>query len=221
VEREMAGEIFLVEAVHELLDLGAADMQAAVSEFKRIMGTGRITARAVIEGMATRIDPRWWYFASLRLPLNQATLQIIDPPTAAHDHGKLRTVRATEITLDREVWDRWLRRPAQLQDQKREVPHHASSDTPVPPGETTYRTGLAGKPTSWHLIETECRRRFAAGEIHLTTAEWATVLRDWLASYHSGAMLPTEKTLTNRLPRLLRELKSTTPKTARDIGRPK
>jgi hypothetical protein len=29
-----------------------------------------------------------------------------------------------------------------------------------------YRTGLPGKPTSWHLVEAECRRRHNDGERH-------------------------------------------------------
>jgi hypothetical protein len=73
--------------------------------------------------------------------------------------------------------------------------------------EPIYRTGLVGKPTSWHLIEVECRRRWQAGERHPgrlfeNRAEWArTLLRE-----HPTAPVPTDKTVTNRLASLLREL---------------
>jgi hypothetical protein len=71
-----------------------------------------------------------------------------------------------------------------------------------------YRTGLAGRPSSWGLIEAECRLRYARKERHPTLAEWARVLIAWLQSTHSGAPVPKKKTLTNRLAGLLRELKA-------------
>ena len=76
-----------------------------------------------------------------------------------------------------------------------------------------YRTGLVGKPTSWHLIKAECRRRYKTDERHLNSAtgaespaEWARVLIDWLKSAHKEAPWPTHKTLTNKLSGFLREL---------------
>jgi hypothetical protein len=74
--------------------------------------------------------------------------------------------------------------------------------------QTTYSTGLAGKPTSWHLIEPECRRRYNAGERHPTRAEWARTLASWLGSEHPSAAVTKPKTLTNRLSGLLRELEA-------------
>jgi hypothetical protein len=76
-----------------------------------------------------------------------------------------------------------------------------------------YRTGLQGKPTSWQLIEAECRRRYAAGERHPgnlgeSRAEWARELVQWLRIAHPLAPAVTVKTLTNRLGPLLRELQS-------------
>jgi hypothetical protein len=89
-----------------------------------------------------------------------------------------------------------------------------------------YQTGLAGRPTSWHLVEQECRDRYAAGERYLgklgvgeSTAEWAQVLRQWLAIQHPKAPQLKGKTFTNRLAGLLRELQSGSD-TARD-HRPK
>jgi len=75
-----------------------------------------------------------------------------------------------------------------------------------------YRTGLPGKPTSWHLLEMECRRRYAAGECHPKVAEWARVLIAWLRSAHPSAPPPTEKTARNKLSPLLRELKADRPR---------
>jgi hypothetical protein len=77
--------------------------------------------------------------------------------------------------------------------------------------EPVYRTGLAGKPTSWHLIEAECRRRWQAGErypgkIGETRSDWARILIEWLKRKHPSAPRPTEKTLKSKLAGLLREL---------------
>jgi hypothetical protein len=81
----------------------------------------------------------------------------------------------------------------------------ASKEEPV------YRTGLAGKPTSWHLIEAECRRRWQAGERHPgkvgeTRSDWARILVEWLKREHPSAPRPTEKTLKSKLAGLFREL---------------
>jgi hypothetical protein len=82
-----------------------------------------------------------------------------------------------------------------------------SEKTAMPDGAgVVYRTGLPGKPTSWSFIETECRQRYAANERYESVAEWARVLLDWLKSHHPSAAQPKEKTLTNKLSPLLREL---------------
>lgn len=86
---------------------------------------------------------------------------------------------------------------------------HGSSTTSQEAGNIiSLHTGLPGKPSSWHLIEAECRRRYQAGERHEKTAEWARQLRAWIMSQHPGMPPPTEKTIANRLPELLRELRS-------------
>jgi hypothetical protein len=78
-----------------------------------------------------------------------------------------------------------------------------------------YRTGLPGKPTTWHLLEAECRRRYADGERHPnestgreSPSEWATILIAWLQSTHPIVAPAAPKTLTNRLSVLLRELQA-------------
>jgi hypothetical protein len=78
--------------------------------------------------------------------------------------------------------------------------------TEAPAAQPVYHTGLTGRPTSWHLIEAECRRRYAAGERRPTKAEWARVLAAWLKEAHKDAPAPKEKTLSNKLGVLLREL---------------
>jgi hypothetical protein len=77
--------------------------------------------------------------------------------------------------------------------------------------EPVYRTGLAGKPTSWHLVEIECRRRWQAGERHPgsigeSRSDWARSLLEWLEREHPSAPRLTEKTLKSKLAGLLREL---------------
>jgi len=65
-----------------------------------------------------------------------------------------------------------------------------------------------GRPTSWYLVEAEVRRRFTPGQPPKTTAEWAREMREWLQLKHPNAPLPTEKTLKNKLPGLLRRLRA-------------
>jgi hypothetical protein len=78
-----------------------------------------------------------------------------------------------------------------------------------------YRTGLAGRPSSWHFIEAECRKRWAARERHPnqhgdeSPSEWASILKSWFQTEHPEAVQPKQKTLTNRLSQLLHELRST------------
>lgn len=75
------------------------------------------------------------------------------------------------------------------------------------------RTGTAGRPTSWHLIEAECRRRYIEeGERYSSGAgenatEWARVLLEWLRKVHPTAPQPTLNTARTKLPPLLRALK--------------
>jgi hypothetical protein len=109
-----------------------------------------------------------------------------------------------------------------VQAEVRRSPSDASgsSATAAPPSAAgpIYRTGVAGKPTSWHLIAGECRRRYVDGERHhnaLTRREspsgWACVLIKWLGANHPNAPRITYKALTNKLPALLRELAGEVP----------
>ena len=56
-----------------------------------------------------------------------------------------------------------------------------------------YRTGLAGRPTSWSLVEAESRRRWGEGERHQGKAgpesptEWARILSDWQQENYPSA----------------------------------
>jgi hypothetical protein len=95
------------------------------------------------------------------------------------------------------------------------LPGAAEADTPFE--QVIYRTGLPGKPTSWHLIEVEVRRRYGEGERHPgklgeSAAEWARVMIGWLTDEHKDAPPAKPKTLRNRLAPLLRVLGSTGPK---------
>ena len=62
-------------------------------------------------------------------------------------------------------------------------------------------------------MEAECRRRYTDGERHPnkstgceSASEWAKALILWLRSAHPRVAPATQKTLTNRLSILLREL---------------
>jgi len=80
---------------------------------------------------------------------------------------------------------------------------------------TSYKTGFAGRPTSKNLIESECRRRWDAGERHpdkiggQSRSDWANALIAWLASEHREAPQPRPQTVKNMLPALFRELEGT------------
>jgi hypothetical protein len=74
------------------------------------------------------------------------------------------------------------------------------------------RTGVAGRPTSWHLIGAECRRRYIEkGERYPglrgeSPKLWADVLLAWLRKTHPNHPPPSPKTARNNLSQLLREL---------------
>jgi len=70
-----------------------------------------------------------------------------------------------------------------------------------------YKTGLPGRPTSWHLIEAEVRNN-SQKYVGMKTAEVARSMRSWIQSEHCNASPPTIKTLTNRLPELLQKLRT-------------
>jgi len=70
--------------------------------------------------------------------------------------------------------------------------------------EPVYRTGLPGKPTSWHLVQAECRRRWQAGERHPgnigeSRSGWARILIEWLKREHPSAPGPTEKNIEEQI----------------------
>lgn len=134
--------------------------------------------------------------------------------------------RAINVVVPRLAIDRWLAaavqrspdnspRPAPAADDESESSAGGNaprSEDGVP--EPVYGTGLPGRPTSWHLIERECRQRWQDGERHPgfgaggeSPAKWARVLIEWFGKTHRNAPTPKEKTLaSNKLPGLLREL---------------
>jgi hypothetical protein len=84
-------------------------------------------------------------------------------------------------------------------------PHETSLPTPKSPTKGTRK----GRPTKgWPLIKQECRDRFANGERHATTAEWARTLLTWFAREHPGSETLKESSLRNNLRKLLPKLKS-------------
>jgi hypothetical protein len=60
-----------------------------------------------------------------------------------------------------------------------------------------YKTGVAGKPTSLHIVEPEAERRLAAGEYPETLAAFSRDLAAWLKDTHPEAPSMTEKTICN------------------------
>ena len=104
-------------------------------------------------------------------------------------------------------WDLPLNFPriAQQLENSPTVSEPASKQVPTYSG--------AGRPSSWHLIEMEVRRRWGAGERHKgphgseSPSKWADELMPWLVTTYPGAPRLTQKTYNNRLPRLFRVLR--------------
>jgi hypothetical protein len=63
----------------------------------------------------------------------------------------------------------------------------------------TYRTGMAGAPTSKHLLVSEMQRRAERGEMEQTLAKEAQHLLEWLAREHPAASQPALGTAQNAL----------------------
>jgi hypothetical protein len=121
-EAQVSKTISIVAAVYDLRDLRNTDTADAINEMVDILTTGRIVPDALIDGARIRPDPRWWHLASLRLPLAEATLTVIEPPKGTRDPGRARTVCA--IKFNRSEWDRLLARlvkqsPSPAMDERR------------------------------------------------------------------------------------------------------
>lgn len=80
----------------------------------------------------------------------------------------------------------------------------------------TYRNGTAGRPTSWHLIQSELERRWKKGERYpgngggfhkQNITIWTKILSTWLKQTHPEANHPKGKTLPNKLSSYLISLK--------------
>ena len=92
---------------------------------------------------------------------------------------------------------------------KLEATPSAISDANKSSKQPAFSTGLPGKPTSWHLVDPEVRRRWQSGKNHgLNTTQWAEDMHKWILENHPAAPIPTIKTLKNKLTGLLRELRA-------------
>jgi hypothetical protein len=125
----------------------------------------------------------------------------------------LKRFAAWAVAMDWEL-------PGELAELASVAPAEPGADVPggddqkATEGEV-YRTGVAGRPSSWHLMEEDCRKRWAAGERHPnqqgveSASLWASILKSWLQREHPKAVQPKQKAVSNKLSPLLRELAST------------
>jgi len=60
----------------------------------------------------------------------------------------------------------------------------------------TTHSGGAGRPSSMHLIETEMKRRAAAGELALTLTQEARILSEWIKDQHPQSPYPIRSALS-------------------------
>jgi len=76
------------------------------------------------------------------------------------------------------------------------------------PSAATYRTGVAGRPSSIHIVRPEMQRRAASGHLLSSLAAEVRALLQWLQEHHPDAAPLTQKTAENRLRDDYRELKA-------------
>jgi hypothetical protein len=174
-----------------------------------------------------RMDPR---LITLDIPAGRIVISPIHwepffPGGATIATGRFLTMELDDVEFDGDaarayIMDNLLpsATPSSVTQPKSQTPKSPAPSAdgyfiPIP-----YRTGMAGRPTSWSLIEAECRHRYAEGVRHPndrtkieSRAKWARELIAWLKEAHKGAPVPKEKTLTNRLGALLSKLKGEAP----------
>ncbi len=75
------------------------------------------------------------------------------------------------------------------------------------PGQKITRTGVAGRPSSIHVIEIELRRRVEQKEAEKTMAAESRYLARWLREAHPDLPPTTPKGIANKLGKLFRALK--------------
>jgi hypothetical protein len=63
----------------------------------------------------------------------------------------------------------------------------------------TYTTGAPGRPSSWHLVEPEAKRRMKEKKVPETLGEFACSLAEWLSNAHPEAARLKPKTIENKL----------------------
>jgi hypothetical protein len=90
--------ISLIEVVHELRALLELDVRKAQSALIELLATGQLPpVSARIDGIATKIEPKWWWAASIDYPVSSATFNL---------NGEERLPRATDIAIDLDAWER-------------------------------------------------------------------------------------------------------------------
>jgi hypothetical protein len=147
--------------------------------------------------------------AILRNLLQLVESRQLPAATILDEDGRIDLVKSTVVAGDA---------LAKLSAARGERPWFTSVRTPeAVSGEANeseiYRTGVAGRPTSWSLVEAEVRRhwdKLPRNEMtpKLETAEWARIILRWLRRKHPKAPRLMEKTLKNKLAPLLRQLRS-------------
>jgi hypothetical protein len=107
----------LTEAVHELRVLRHTDLRSAIREINDLLATGQLPqADALIDGAPTKIDARWWWASTnFEYPNSSVVFNLVAD-------GEPRSIRATEIRLDRGAWER----------QKARIPAAAQGNGPFP-----------------------------------------------------------------------------------------
>jgi hypothetical protein len=109
--------ISLIEAVHDLRVLHDTDLRSAIIEMEGLLATGQLPqADALIDGVPMKIDARWWWASTkFEYPNSSVVFNLVAD-------GAPRSIRATEIRLDRTAWER----------HKARIPAAAQGNGPFP-----------------------------------------------------------------------------------------
>lgn len=93
--------IALIEAVHDLRVIRGIDLRSAIIEMNDLLATGQVpSADALIDGVAAKIDARWWWASTnFEYPNSSVVFNLVAD-------GEPRITRATEIALNRGAWER-------------------------------------------------------------------------------------------------------------------
>jgi hypothetical protein len=159
---------------------------------------GRVKFRAVQEGEDPAngykdIDSLYFYIKPFFNWSQDVIFHESEPSTVWHF-----------VHLDREQFEALLREMGVSVQQN---PNPQSPDPDVPGVRKTFTTGVAGRPSSRHLVQPEAKRRLDAGSSPETLAAFSRQLAAWLKDTEPLAAPMTARTIESAIRDLWRRSK--------------